>query len=403
MAGGEAGLRIYSVANPATPVLLGVLAEAKNARCVALSSSMAFIGDGQYGLKVASIAAPEKPMLIGSWSSNNLSYVRSIAVSGSNVALTDGRVISLLDASDAAKPVLVDEYKTPAFAYKLAADDGKLYVACGSYGLLVLNVAGNKLTFMGRYDTAGLASGIAISGKQAYVADGPAGWLILDISNPAVPSLARSSAGEGPVVDIAVSGVLASLAGGETSVRAMNVSVPLSPVNVQAFSSLVRAMRIAAAGSHAFVAEDDAGLAILSLGSVEPVADSDKDGMPDAWEQQIIDISASTNGPIRTFADVLPQDDFDGDGFSNYQEYLAGTSPIDAGSVFALLSMTASLGKQATVSWHSIIGKQYTVYKSTNLLSGFYAIQENVPAEPPVNTFTDTNAVDNAYYIIGVQ
>ena len=57
-------------------------------------------------------------------------------------------------------------------------------------------------------------------------------------------------------------------------------------------------------------------------------ADSDDDGLPDGWEQQIID--ANTSDAITTLADVLPGDDYDGDGTTNAQEYATGTDPTDA-------------------------------------------------------------------------
>lgn len=56
--------------------------------------------------------------------------------------------------------------------------------------------------------------------------------------------------------------------------------------------------------------------------------DSDGDLMPNAFEQQIIDASASDG--IATFAQVLPQTDFDGDGVSNFEEFLANTNPADS-------------------------------------------------------------------------
>jgi len=57
--------------------------------------------------------------------------------------------------------------------------------------------------------------------------------------------------------------------------------------------------------------------------------DDDGDGMPDDWEQQIID---AASGGIYTIDDVLPNDDFDGDGFSNITEYEKGTDPTDPNS-----------------------------------------------------------------------
>lgn len=56
------------------------------------------------------------------------------------------------------------------------------------------------------------------------------------------------------------------------------------------------------------------------------IEDSDGDELPDWWEQQIIDYSDSMN----SFEDVLPEDDFDGDNFSNMEEYQEETDPTDA-------------------------------------------------------------------------
>ena len=56
--------------------------------------------------------------------------------------------------------------------------------------------------------------------------------------------------------------------------------------------------------------------------------DSDKDGLPDEWEQQIID--ADTDDGITSVEDVLSGDDFDNDGLTNIQEagYLLNASEL---------------------------------------------------------------------------
>jgi hypothetical protein len=60
------------------------------------------------------------------------------------------------------------------------------------------------------------------------------------------------------------------------------------------------------------------------------IEDSDGDNLPDWWEQQIIDYSQSDG--IYDFEGVLPVDDFDGDNFSNLEEYQEGTDPTDSGT-----------------------------------------------------------------------
>jgi hypothetical protein len=61
--------------------------------------------------------------------------------------------------------------------------------------------------------------------------------------------------------------------------------------------------------------------------------DTDKDGLPDAWE--LANFGSLTAGP---------DDDPDGDGMSNRAEFLAGTSPVNAASALRLSLQPAAAG-----------------------------------------------------------
>jgi hypothetical protein len=212
-----------------------------------------------------------------------------------------------------------------------------------------------------------------------------------------MPAFIKANSAQGSVSALAVSGVLAALGNGANTVATMDVTVPLTPVPKQAFAGLVRSLRLAASGGRTYASEDEAGLAILAVSE-----DSDGDGLPDAWEQQIVDANPTDN--ILNIADVNPNDDFDHDGVSNQQEFLAGTSPTDPASRFiAAVTPPSGASTNATVSWLSVAGKTYTVHKSSNLASGFTVLQDNLPATPPVNTFTDPNPGSPAFYIISVR
>jgi hypothetical protein len=121
------------------------------------------------------------------------------------------------------------------------------------------------------------------------------------------------------------------------------------------------------------------------------VLDSDSDGLSDEYERL-----AGT--------DPLKQDT-DGDGMNDRAEFLAGTNPKDAASVFEITEVEASPWKDSVIfSWLSVSNKQYAVWGSTNLTAGFSPLSSNIPATPPINTYTDrVEAIRERHYSIQVQ
>jgi hypothetical protein len=401
VAAGEGGLRIYSVTNPAAPAWVGWFAGATNARCLALSGTTAYVGDGQYGLKIVNVANPGSPSALGAWSGPELASIRNLGATGSLVLASDGCHVCLFDTTTPNPPLLKGVYSTPAFAFDLTVAGSRAYLACGSAGLIILDLSAGSLVQRSITDTPGLATGVSVSGNRAFLADGPNGWLVFDVSNPDAPVLLQTNSAQGPVFGVAVSGVLATLGSGANSATSVDVSAPLTPVPKVSFNALVRALRISAGGGKVYVSEDEAGLAIL--GNPE---DMDSDGLPDAWEQQIIAASQATNGPVRTIWDVNPNDDFDGDGLSNYAEYVAGTSPIDPASTFTQYAPHSAGGATITLRWHSAPGKTYTLWKSANLAAGpagFAVVQDNIPATPPLNSLPIPTSGGAGLYIISVR
>jgi hypothetical protein len=89
--------------------------------------------------------------------------------------------------------------------------------------------------------------------------------------------------------------------------------------------------------------------------------DSDGDGLPDAWEQALIAIFGGTLASIR------PQDDTDGDGISNLNEYLAGTYAFDPNDGFRL-AVTSLIAGVSDLEFLAIRGRTYSLQSSTNLL-----------------------------------
>ena len=88
--------------------------------------------------------------------------------------------------------------------------------------------------------------------------------------------------------------------------------------------------------------------------------DSDGDGLPDAWEQALIDIYGGNLASIR------PGDDTDGDGISNLNEYIAGTYAFDPTDGFSLALLGLNAGA-SSLELLAIRGRSYSLQASSDL------------------------------------
>jgi len=82
--------------------------------------------------------------------------------------------------------------------------------------------------------------------------------------------------------------------------------------------------------------------------------DNDNDGLPNYWEQ------AHGINPLSATGANGADGDLDGDGVSNAKEYLAGTSPTDAGSAFRVTTVQPQ-GNDMLVTWTAVGGRRYVV------------------------------------------
>ena len=113
----------------------------------------------------------------------------------------------------------------------------------------------------------------------------------------------------------------------------------------------------------------------------------DSNGLLKSWE-------------LRSFGrlGVNPNADPDGDGMPNLDEMLAGTNPTDARSRFSFQSVSPDAGGGIRVVWSTEPGRNYQLWRSQNLLTGFEVIGPIQPATPPANTYIDSTATGAGPY-----
>jgi hypothetical protein len=101
--------------------------------------------------------------------------------------------------------------------------------------------------------------------------------------------------------------------------------------------------------------------------------DSDGDGLPDAWEQVIVD--ANPTDGVASILDVRWDTDFDGDGMPDGLEYVAGTDPCSPNASFRVsvagsnVVMVTFPARAASGPAEDGYARHYAVERSTNLLA----------------------------------
>jgi hypothetical protein len=123
-----------------------------------------------------------------------------------------------------------------------------------------------------------------------------------------------------------------------------------------------------------------------------PDGDTDGDGLTDEWETQYFggSTNAHPHAPAATGVNTI------------YETYIAGLNPTNPASVF-LISDFRPLTSASTLQWQSVSGRVYSVYWTTNLLSGFQPLETNIvwPQSNWTNTIQELQA--GGFYLVKVR
>jgi hypothetical protein len=235
--------------------------------------STAYVADAYYGLLVFDINNPKDPVRLGGYQIIEGFTAFDIAVSGSYVYLA---VINTFDLNDPDNGIVAIDISTPAnpqFAgdYKgtvvtgISAVGSTVYAACFSNGLRIIDMSTpaspNEL---GRNDTNPTFR-ISVAGDTAFTTGFNFIWPV-DILNPTNPTGYPTYEIE-DAMDIYVEPVndLAFVANGGEGLKILDMSNPLSPVELGSHDTQDDAQGIFYLGNYAYVADRFNGLVIFDV------------------------------------------------------------------------------------------------------------------------------------------
>jgi YD repeat-containing protein len=139
-----------------------------------------------------------------------------------------------------------------------------------------------------------------------------------------------------------------------------------------------RLVTVSFAGSQTISYRYDAAGNILGE-SHSVFVDSDQDQLPDDWE--ILHFDALSQGP---------DDDADGDGFGNLEEYLAGTDPEDELSLLRVVALDLEHPAGTELEISTVAGKRYLIQSKDLLTDPSWSDRETVEATGPLLMWLDT-------------
>lgn len=124
---------------------------------------------------------------------------------------------------------------------------------------------------------------------------------------------------------------------------------------------------------------------------VESNADVDADGLPDSWQIKYFAANGAGRGP---------NDDPDGDGFSNYQEFRAGTDPLNGNSAIRI-SEIRIFNHDVSIRFQTLFGKAYRLERSVDPAGGLWVpVASFVPGTGGPAQIVDPSAgsLSNRFY-----
>jgi len=266
VADNQSGLRVVSLANPDSPVIVGGLGASGFVQAIAVREPLACFVDQSSGtLRVVDVSDPTTPVQVGSLDVGGV--LPDIALAGSlayvtRIATGSGGGLRVIDLSVPSAPQVIGSLSVGGSCVAVAVGGSIACVANEGLGLRIVDVSVPTSPLL-LATVSGQAEGAFVDGELVYVAAGGAGLRIVDISDPSLPQTLAVLPLPGYATGVSVHAGRAYVAARDQGVHEVDVSNPAAPLLVGSTPTLDDASAVANFGSSVCVAAMSAGLRVI--------------------------------------------------------------------------------------------------------------------------------------------
>ena len=260
---------VVDVSDPSHPAVVGTATLGGEIRDLVLRGAFAYAAAGSGGLEILDLSEPGAPELIGRVRFQDRAY--GVDAEGDYVyvaARSEG--LRIIDVSNPEEPVEVGHIVTPDEAVDVVVRDGFAYVAAWYESMRVIDVSeptSPEEVSYASYDSYdnGAAWSVFVEEDLGLATVPDMGLRTVDISDPRDVKLYKVYRGLYSPAGVAARGRIAFVADQDAGFRVLDLTDPLSPVEIGSISLPGRAMAVSLSGDVAYVAAREGGLRIIDV------------------------------------------------------------------------------------------------------------------------------------------
>jgi len=236
-----------------------------DARALDLSGSMLLVAGGDEGLILVDVSDPAGTAITGSAPMPGTAV--DVAVAGNHAYVANQTVgLVVVDISDPAAPVVRGIDNTPGRSVAVAVKEPVVLVADEVNGLRIVNVADPAAPFVVRtVPMPGAAKGVAVDGDVAVVAAREGDLQVVDVRTPAFAAVVGSFPTQYDAIAVAMAGSVAFASLGSGGIVVVDVTQPASPQLLQSIGTANFVSRVAVHSDRLAIAEQNLGARVMDI------------------------------------------------------------------------------------------------------------------------------------------